>query len=431
MSNQRFFLRGLLALFLFLIWTPVDGRLQGATLPAGTNAAARCHLRLQYPVEGAQFQIALSPRTICLTQPVMIHAGLEGRAFQAGQFCFEWRRENATGAWHEIGKDEGWNRTFISWTPTTLGKYHVRAWARTLSGWIVSQTETLEVVLPKVNLMGVPKKAVVGNTISLSVLMAPVEVTAKSYRFEARRGGGPWEMIQQGDSASVVWTPAVAGTYDVRVVGQLEATAIRIYSSSHRLEIKNKTIATAYFSETLRWLVPGQVSWENAWLAWVNGQYWDSAGWGALMISEQMLWLASASTLGGAKPLVRPLPVPVVGMTAAKTGQNLLPSFMRGTIDDVVTSAARLRNSQITEGTRAIEKKLGHAKSGNYTSAFQGIAPTQANAESLIRSIMSNPTVTVYGHTWIDIYNSAGQGVRIGAKNAHFEGFIELQLRTR
>jgi len=116
---------------------------------------------------------------------------------------------------------------------------------------------------------------------------------------------------------------------------------------------------------------------------------------------------------------------------AVKTGQNLLPQFTASTVDDVVSSAARARSAQITEGGRAIGKKLGHAESGGYTSAFQGVAPTQANAESLIRNIMSKPSVTDYGHTWIDVYNSTGQGVRFGAQNGHFERFIELQLRTR
>jgi len=118
----------------------------------------------------------------------------------------------------------------------------------------------------------------------------------------------------------------------------------------------------------------------------------------------------------------RKLPCP-----AAKS----LPQFTQSTIDDVIASAAQARSAQITEGARAIAKKLGHAESGGYNSAFQGIAPTQANAESLIRNIMSNPSRTFYGDKVIDIYNAAGQGVRIEVGSGRFKGFLEGTLATQ
>ena len=225
----------LLAWLLSLVWAPLGGGLKGATLPAGTNAAARCHLRLQYPVEGAQFPIGLSSRTIYLTQPVTIQAGLEGRAFQADRFCFEWRRANAIADWREIGKDEEWNKTFISWLPTTPGKYHVRAWARTMGGWIVSQTETLEVLLPEVSLVGVPEKALVGDTILLSVLMKSVEMAVKNYRFQIRTEEGGWATILEGGAATATWQPMVPGRYDVRVVGSVGTWGV--YSPPQRVKV--------------------------------------------------------------------------------------------------------------------------------------------------------------------------------------------------
>ncbi len=115
----------------------------------------------------------------------------------------------------------------------------------------------------------------------------------------------------------------------------------------------------------------------------------------------------------------------------AKGTPELLSKFAKSTIDDVVSSAARPRSSLITEGARAIAKKLGAAGSGGYTSAFQGIAPTQANAESLIRNIMSNPSRAFYGEKVIDVYNAAGQGVRLQAGTGRFMGFLEGGLSTQ
>ena len=96
----------------------------------------------------------------------------------------------------------------------------------------------------------------------------------------------------------------------------------------------------------------------------------------------------------------------------------------------LVASAARARSRQITEGARAIAKKLGEAESCGYTSAFQGIVPTQANAESLIRNIMSNPSRVFHGRT-IDVYNAAGQGVRFEAGSSLFKGLLEGARATR
>ena len=114
----------------------------------------------------------------------------------------------------------------------------------------------------------------------------------------------------------------------------------------------------------------------------------------------------------------------VVASVAAKTA----PKFTQSMIDNVVASSARGRNSQITEGARAIAKKLGHAQSGGYVSAFKGVAPTQANAESQIRNIMSSPSHVFSGNKVMDIYNAVGQGVRINSQTGAFQGFIEKIL---
>jgi RHS repeat-associated protein len=123
--------------------------------------------------------------------------------------------------------------------------------------------------------------------------------------------------------------------------------------------------------------------------------------------------------------------VAMVAGGATALSQNLLPQFAESTIDDVVASAARGRNPQITEGARAIAKKLGHAERSGYTSAFEGVPPTQGNAASLIRNIMSNPSRTFYGDRVIDIYNAAGQGVRIEFGTNRFIGFLEKSIATQ
>jgi 6-phosphofructokinase len=113
-------------------------------------------------------------------------------------------------------------------------------------------------------------------------------------------------------------------------------------------------------------------------------------------------------------------------MVAAEA-EGIVPQFAQTTIDEVVENSQQAASSQITQGARAIAKKLGHAQRGGYASAFQGVAPTQANAESLIRGIMSNPSRVIHKGTAIDIYNAAGQGIRVGSGNA-FVGLREGAL---
>ncbi|MBI5161261.1 MAG: RHS repeat-associated core domain-containing protein, partial [Micrococcales bacterium] len=118
--------------------------------------------------------------------------------------------------------------------------------------------------------------------------------------------------------------------------------------------------------------------------------------------------------------------------TAARGAPRLLSQFTGTTVDAVVASAGRLRpGGQIAEGARAIAKKLGHAQSGGYTSAFAGVRPTQANAEAIIRNTLQNPARTFYGDTTIDVYNAAGQGVRFDRATNAFKGFLEAGQATR
>src|SRR5206468_1777800 len=95
------------------------------------------------------------------------------------------------------------------------------------------------------------------------------------------------------------------------------------------------------------------------------------------------------------------------------------------TIEQVVVSSARPASSQISEGARAIAKKLGHASSGGFESAFKGSNPTQQEAERLIRNILGDSTSTVAGNKVTNVFNAAGQGVRIENGTNKFIGFLE------
>ena len=72
---------------------------------------------------------------------------------------------------------------------------------------------------------------------------------------------------------------------------------------------------------------------------------------------------------------------------------NMLPAVGKSTVDDVVASAKRRASPQKLEGARALDKKLGHAQREGYVSAFEGIRPTQENAEKVIQDILSQPTI--------------------------------------
>ena len=54
--------------------------------------------------------------------------------------------------------------------------------------------------------------------------------------------------------------------------------------------------------------------------------------------------------------------------------------------------------------------------------------PTQANAEALIRETLANPNSVFVGDKVIDVFNAAGQGVRIDRATSTFVGFLEQGL---
>ena len=108
----------------------------------------------------------------------------------------------------------------------------------------------------------------------------------------------------------------------------------------------------------------------------------------------------------------------------------LLGQFPKSLVNEVVTSSRRTVG-QTTESARAIDKKRGHAIRGGYVSSFNGVSPTQIEADRIIAQTLSSPTRTFYGNRVIDVYNSAGQGVRFNSSTKKFMGFIEGMLATQ
>ena len=78
-------------------------------------------------------------------------------------------------------------------------------------------------------------------------------------------------------------------------------------------------------------------------------------------------------------------------------------------VGSIVKSAGDSYNSKISFGERALVKKLGHAQSQGFESAFNEIKPSTENAQSVIKNILSNPARIVKGEVTTDIYNTAGK----------------------
>ena len=96
-----------------------------------------------------------------------------------------------------------------------------------------------------------------------------------------------------------------------------------------------------------------------------------------------------------------------------------------------MTSSARGRSAQITEGARGIAKKQGNAARQGIQTAFDGVKPTQANADAIIRDVLQNPADRFIGDKVIDVYNAAGQGVRFEKGTGRFNGFLEGALKSQ
>ena len=114
-----------------------------------------------------------------------------------------------------------------------------------------------------------------------------------------------------------------------------------------------------------------------------------------------------------------------------RLADNALPAITKTTQNSILKSANEAASSQIQKGARALAKKQGHAKAGNYNSAFDGMKPTQDNALELMQGIFNDVVDIAAGKKTTDIYNSAGQGLRYNTETGEFIGFLEGSLRSR
>ncbi|WP_437591716.1 SpvB/TcaC N-terminal domain-containing protein [Sorangium sp. So ce1000] len=114
----------------------------------------------------------------------------------------------------------------------------------------------------------------------------------------------------------------------------------------------------------------------------------------------------------------------------AASGGVQLPAFAASSIESAAGQMAHPASSQISVGARALAKKLAHAQSGGYISAFEGIAPTIESAQSVVQQIMSSPSRTVFGKRTYDVYNALGRGARFDMQG-NFVTFLEAGRATR
>ncbi len=87
--------------------------------------------------------------------------------------------------------------------------------------------------------------------------------------------------------------------------------------------------------------------------------------------------------------------------------------FPEGDIEEILIDTERAASPQISVGARAIAKKLGHALSEGYKSAFDGIPATQAGFEEAVREILTHPSSVRNLGKYTEVYDAAGRGVRL------------------
>ena len=88
-----------------------------------------------------------------------------------------------------------------------------------------------------------------------------------------------------------------------------------------------------------------------------------------------------------------------------------LNEFGAGEVETVVESGVRPASSQVSQGATALAKKFGHAQSGGFRPAFEGMEG--GNPTDIIRGVMRNPSRVFRGSRTTDIYDAAGRGVQI------------------
>jgi RHS repeat-associated protein len=106
--------------------------------------------------------------------------------------------------------------------------------------------------------------------------------------------------------------------------------------------------------------------------------------------------------------------------------RGLLPAINESTAETALATAAESGGRQ---GTNAFRALSSHIDRGD--PAFQGVAKTPEAALDLVRAILRNPSRVASGNVSVDVYNAAGQGVRLDLKTGQFVGFLDASRATR
>jgi hypothetical protein len=115
-----------------------------------------------------------------------------------------------------------------------------------------------------------------------------------------------------------------------------------------------------------------------------------------------------------------------LGTTGAAEGPTELPAFSQSTVNEGVESAAEPYNKYISEGARALDKRVGAG-----SAPFQGIDASTESAQAIVRDILEYPTKTVFGARTYDVYNTFGQGARFDVGTNRFITFLDENIATR
>jgi RHS repeat-associated protein len=166
--------------------------------------------------------------------------------------------------------------------------------------------------------------------------------------------------------------------------------------------------------------------WDVANIAWSAKAVWDNpsslSNWAALALDVGATVLPGVPAVGGTLRVVGRIDDVVDGTKAVRA----LPAISSTTIETALATGAEAAGRQ---GTAAFRALASHIDRGD--PAFQGVAKTAESALGLIRSILGDPARVAAGQNTVDIYNAAGQGIRLEVGTGKFIGFLDGSRATR
>ncbi|MEX2663490.1 MAG: RHS repeat-associated core domain-containing protein [Vicinamibacterales bacterium] len=152
---------------------------------------------------------------------------------------------------------------------------------------------------------------------------------------------------------------------------------------------------------------------------------WDNpssgSNWGALALDVGATLLPGAPAIGGAMRVVGRADDLRGGLRSVRT----LPAITASTAERALATASATGGKQ---GTIALRHLASHVDRGD--TEFRDLAKTTEAALGLIRDILANPLVVTAGSKTVDVYNKAGQGVRLDL-SGRFIGFLSASGATR